>query len=1303
MRSTYFALISLFGQNDGANLWQDVAETNIQSLVDDRWIIPKKYRTLQLDRSAFETILDQSPNQNNLVGATSIIAIPLPDGTAQQFAVVASAIMDAKLAAKFPEIKTYYGKGVDDPQASIYLDMTPQGFHGMILSPSGTVFIDPYYKQSDDYYVAYYKSNFSSSDSIPWSCEVIIPEEEKLVTDEQKIRDQEVPLANARLATVNMRKYRIAIAANGEYTTFHGGTVALGQAAIVTALNRVRGVYENEVAVSFELVANNSSVVYTNAGTDPFSNTSDAIDEIKAELDTKIGFANYDVGHVFTTGSGGVASLGGICSTRKANGTTGLPNPTNDPFYIDYVAHELGHQFGGNHTFNGDSGSCSGANRNGSTAYEPGSGSTIQAYAGICGNDNIQNNSDPYFHLISLNEIRAHVTGGSGGTCGIVEAANTKPVVNANLEQVDGKTIPESTPFELTGSASDPDGDNLTYNWEEWDLGLQSDINSPGVNAPLFRTFEPDNDSTRIFPKLTNILNNTSTIGEALPTVGRTLRFQFIARDDNQVGAYSAGMITLNVADGTGPFKINTPNTAGMLSGTTTVTWDVAGTTANPINCGEVDIYLSTDGGQTFTDLLVDNTANDGSAEVILPNINSATARLKVKCADNVFFDINDTNFSIQPAGATNCAITSITAGSATNCDGDKNQYTRQVTVNYNNPPASGNLVVNGQAFAFTGSPQTVTLTGLNADGKSVNVIAAFSDHFACSFSVSDLFTAPSPCVEQACMEYASADIPKTISSSGTPTITSTIAVNQTGPIASVKIKNLNGQHTYVSDLTFKLNSPSGTTVNLFGGVCANLNNFNLNFDDDGAENPSIACPPTGGALHQPESPFSIFENQSAIGTWTLTVSDAFNQDGGSLDGWTLEVCTFNEVYFPTVAFNSTSSNGSESVSATNIPVNLSTASASSIMVDYTVTGTASGNGTDYTLANGTLTFDAGSTSENITIASIIDDVIDETNETVILTLSNPANASLGTNTVHTYTINDNDDVPTVAFNSTSSDGLESVSSTNLQVDLTAASALSVTVDYAVTGAASGSGTDYTLANGTLTFNAGSTSENITIASIIDDVIDETNETVIVTLSNPINASLGTNTVHTYTINDNDDPTNCSLSSITLDQDPIPTNTYVSGGTISSAGIVAINTNIGFQAKTAITLGVGFHAVEGSTFLAQIVDCTPPSFQETPSSNLRNSANNPLKNQQSITAVNIYPNPFTYTTTIAYQLNEVTDLTIRLFDLSGKEMQRLLIGDKNTPGHHQLQLNASQLSKGMYLLYFQTKEIVITKKLVVQQ
>jgi len=254
--------------------------------------------------------------------------------------------------------------------------------------------------------------------------------------------------------------------------------------------------------------------------------------------------------------------------------------------------------------------------------------------------------------------------------------------------------------------------------------------------------------------------------------------------------------------------------------------------------------------------------------------------------------------------------------------------------------------------------------------------------------------------------------------------------------------------------------------------------------------------------------------------TVIVTLSNPSNATLGSDDTHTYTINDNDDA--PVVDFEAATSSGLESVSTKTITVDLSSVSAQNVTVNYAVTGTATGSGTDYTLANGTLTINAGSTSGTITVAGIVDDGTDEGNETVVLTLSSPSNATVGSDDVHTFTILDPLVAPDVEFAAASSSGAESVSSKDLTIQLDASSGSNVTVDYAITGTASGSGTDFTLANGTATITAGSTSTTITIAGIVDDSLDEANETVIVTLSNPSNANPGSTLVHTYTITDND-------------------------------------------------------------------------------------------------------------------------------------------------------------------------------------
>ncbi len=705
--------------------------------------------------------------------------------------------MAPELAAKFPEIKTYAGQGLDDPTASVRFDWTPAGFHAMILSAGGTIYVDPYARGNTERYISYNKSDFSS-DKI---ANLLPP------IDPGGLRAQETAdliAAGAVNASGNqLRTYRLAVSATGEYTAFHGGTVAAGLAAITTTINRVTAIYEVEVSVRLMLVANNNLIVYTNAATDPYTNgDSDAmLAENQTNIDAVIGSANYDVGHVVATDSGGVAGLGVICdNAQKAQGVTGSSSPVGDPFDVDYVAHELGHQFSGEHTFNATTGSCSG-NGSATTAYEPGSGTTIQAYAGICDPQNIQANSNDYFHTISFDQIVAHTTAGGGSSCAVVtDTGNNPPVVNANATGINGKTIPINTPFTLTGSATDPNGHALTYNWEQFDLGPFGHPNTPTGNAPIFRSFPATTSPSRTFPRISDIVNNTQTMGEILPTYTRGLTFRLTARDNQALGGgVDHDQIAINVTSTAGPFLVTAPNTAVTWDVGTNqnVTWNVASTNLPPVSCTTVDISLSTDGGMTYPTNLAAGVANDGSESVTVPNNTSATARVKVACANNIFFDISNVNFSIQPGGGPTCTT------------------------------------------------------------------------------------------------YASTDVPKAISDTDTSTITSTLNVPTAGTITDINVLNLNGTHTWFSDLDFKLTSPATTEVPIMDQTCNDDNqyeNFNLNLDDEATPG-AWPCPPIGGGTYQPNNPLSAFDGQSSNGTWTLTVNDNFNQDGGSLNSWSLEIC----------------------------------------------------------------------------------------------------------------------------------------------------------------------------------------------------------------------------------------------------------------------------------------------------------------------------------------------------------------------------------------------------------------------------
>lgn len=658
MRYNYFILLLIsvflltsFKGNAQNSLWKKTYSDNLKNKsLTSRESIPTSFDLYTLNTSELKKELKKAPNRHSHA-SNAIIELPVNNGELQYFKVYEASVMASELQERYPVIQSYVAQGIDDPTAIARISVSGIGVHIMISSGNfATIYIDPYTKDKTHYAVYAISSLSTRADS--FQCLVEVQKEEMSAAPNNQTYN-----ANDG----KLRTYRLALASTRQYSNYHINLQSIPTTAtehekkeavlseMNVALTRINGVFERDLAVTMELVENNDELIFLDATSDPYTNNDafEMLSENQVTIDSIVGSSNYDIGHVFSTGGGGVAYLGSVCTDWKAGGVTGLINPISDAFYIDYVSHEMGHQFGANHTFNGNAGSCGGGNRNSYTAVEPGSGSTIMGYAGICSPQNVQTGSDAYFHAISISEMWANIT--AYNSCAIESDTNNQPPV---VDAGSTVTIPISTPFVLDGTAIDPNGDALTYVWEQIDrqIAEQPPVNT-NAQGPAFRSIEPSEVSYRYFPKMETILTgNTQNTWEVLPAVERNLNFRLTVRD-NVAGGGASGKEdrTVIVSDAAGPFVITSQNTASIwgTESEETITWDVAGTDSSPINCTNVDILFSIDGGYTYPITLAQNVPNSGSAVITVPIEETTTGRVMVKASENIFFDVNNKNITV--------------------------------------------------------------------------------------------------------------------------------------------------------------------------------------------------------------------------------------------------------------------------------------------------------------------------------------------------------------------------------------------------------------------------------------------------------------------------------------------------------------------------------------------------------------------------------------------------------------------------------------------------------------------------------
>ncbi|WP_299782190.1 reprolysin-like metallopeptidase [uncultured Formosa sp.] len=648
----------LFAQST-SNFWKKTTTSRVIRDPLSRKTHPDTYQVYELDLTSFQAALTQAPLSDNYRNTSGqVMEFPMSDGTFQKFEVTESSIMEPKLAEKFPEIKTYKAIGVDDETATMRFSVTQNGLHAFSLSGKrSSEFIDPQTVTGDTYMV--YNRSSLGIDTQDFEC---LTEDD--INLESLKAEEGSEISNTNDST--LRTFRLALSCNAKYGALFAGEGTDQEkkanilAQMVVTINRVNEIYERDLAITLVFIDRNDELIYYDTDNDPWG--IEFSTKTQQVISSTLGDESlYDIGHNFNTSNGGNSGcIGCVCvdaeapytgETSKGRGYTGSEDPTGDAFDIDYVAHEMGHQFGAWHTMN----TCS-RSGNGISEVEPASGSSIMGYSGICGVNNVQDNSDAHFNFVNIRDISKNIQPGGVSTCAQeTDLENTPPVANAGQDY----TIPVSTPFVLKGEGNDVDGiSTLTYNWSQNDPERAPDEGAPQSTwtvGPLYRSILPTHSPNRYMPSLSDVVNGDITPKwEVTPSVARTMNFALTIRDNGSgfplgIGQVDTDLMTVTVVDGT-PFKVLSPNVSESwyVGVSRKITWEVGETNVAPISSSKVNIKLSLDGGLTYPVTLASKVDNDGSETIFVPDYESETCRILIEAADNIFYDISDANFSIK-------------------------------------------------------------------------------------------------------------------------------------------------------------------------------------------------------------------------------------------------------------------------------------------------------------------------------------------------------------------------------------------------------------------------------------------------------------------------------------------------------------------------------------------------------------------------------------------------------------------------------------------------------------------------------